>query len=219
MAAVDCNVLRVVSRLFDVAEPVDAAAGRRAVTALAQELLDVRRPGVFNQAMMDFGATCCTPARPACAECPLAERCLARAADTVTLRPVKRGRATVSDRWFDYLHITCGGRTYLRRRGAGDIWQGLYEFPLVESGRALDFAGLSSGDAFRVWTGGVWRLTGSVVMPPHRLSHRTIHAVFHRIELPAPTPALASCVAVPQERVGEYAVPRLIENYFSRTYR
>ena len=219
VAAVDGNVLRVVSRLFDVAEPVDAAAGRRAVTALAQELLDVRRPGVFNQAMMDFGATCCTPARPACAECPLAERCLARAADTVTRRPVTRGRATVSDRWFDYLHITCGGRTYLRRRGAGDIWQGLYEFPLVESGRALDFAGLSSGDAFRVWTGGVWRLTGSVVMPPHRLSHRTIHAVFHRIELPAPTPALASCVAVPQERVGEYAVPRLIENYFSRTYR
>ncbi len=101
VAAVDGNVLRVVSRLFDVAEPVDAAAGRRAVTALAQELLDVRRPGVFNQAMMDFGATCCTPARPACAECPLAERCLARAADTVTLRPVTRGRATVSDRWFD----------------------------------------------------------------------------------------------------------------------
>lgn len=107
-AAVDGNVYRVLSRLFDIAEPIDTASGRRLFAELARSQLDERDPGRYNQAIMDFGALRCTPSPPRCGECPFGDRCLALAAGTVVSRPVKQGRTQVRDRWFHYLHITSG---------------------------------------------------------------------------------------------------------------
>lgn len=215
-AVVDGNVYRVLARLFDLAEPIDTTAGRRAFAELAQMQLDVRRPGRYNQAIMDFGALQCTPAQPRCDACPLAARCLALGAGTVGERPVKQGRTKIRDRWFNYLHIVCGGRTLLCRREARDIWQGLWEFPMIETDGAADFAALSRTEPFRAWVGPErWRLVRSVVMPPHRLSHQALHAVFHRIEVEAFEPAAASG-AVVAERPDDYAVPRLVERYLER---
>ena len=107
-AVVDGNVYRVLARLFDIGIPIDTTAGKRAFAELAQSQLDTSRPGLYNQAIMDFGALQCTPAQPRCGDCPLAGRCLALAAGTVGVRPVKQGRAKVRDRWFNYLHVTCG---------------------------------------------------------------------------------------------------------------
>lgn len=121
-AVLDGNVFRVLARLFDVEVPVDTGAGRRIFVELAQSLLDTERPGTYNQALMDFGALLCTPAQPRCGECPLAGCCLALAAGTVALRPVKQGWTKVRERWFHYLHISCGGRTLLCRRAGRDIW-------------------------------------------------------------------------------------------------
>lgn len=213
---VDGNVYRVLARLFDLAEPIDTTAGRRLYAELAQAQLDLRHPGRYNQAIMDFGALQCTPAQPRCDTCPLAARCLALGAGTVGERPVKQGRTKVRDRWFNYLHIVCGDRTVLCRREGRDIWQGLWEFPMIETDGAADFAALSRTEAFRAWTGaGEWRLVRSVVMPPHRLSHQALHAVFHRIETAAFAPA-ARCGAVPVGHLGDYAVPRLVERYLER---
>ncbi|MDE7123082.1 MAG: A/G-specific adenine glycosylase, partial [Alistipes sp.] len=164
-AVVDGNVYRVLARLFDLDLAVDTAAGRRAFAALAREELDLRHPGRYNQAIMDFGALQCTPAAPRCAECPFCDRCLALAAGTVAERPVKRKRAVVRERWFNYLHLTCRGRVVLCRRGAGDIWQGLWEFPMIETGGPVDFATLCSAEAFVRWVGpGPWRLAGTATM-------------------------------------------------------
>ena len=121
-AVVDGNVYRVLARLFDIGIPIDTTAGKRAFAELAQSQLDTSRPGLYNQAIMDFGALQCTPAQPRCGDCPLAGRCLALAAGTVGVRPVKQGRGKMRDRWFNYLHVTCGGQTLLHRRGGGDIW-------------------------------------------------------------------------------------------------
>lgn len=92
-AAVDGNVYRVLSRVYDVDLPVDDAAGKRYFAELAQSLLDPVRPGLQNQATMEFGALQCVPQRPDCGACPLADRCLAQAHGTVGRRPVKRGKA------------------------------------------------------------------------------------------------------------------------------
>ena len=78
-AAVDGNVYRVLSRLFDIAEPIDTASGRRLFAELARSQLDERDPGRYNQAIMDFGALRCTPSPPRCGECPFGDRCLAPA--------------------------------------------------------------------------------------------------------------------------------------------
>lgn len=209
-AVVDGNVFRVLSRLFDLDIPIDTTSGRRAFAELAQSQLDPARPGLYNQAIMDFGALSCTPAQPRCEECPLAGRCLALAAGTVAERPVKQGRTKVCDRWFNYLHVTAGGTTLLHRRGAGDIWEGLYEFPLIETEHAVEFAELAASEAFHGVLGGVeWHLVRSVAMPRHQLSHQTLHAVFHRIEV---VDGLDS-PAVPTASLGDYALPRLIDRY------
>lgn len=209
-AVVDGNVYRVLSRLFDLDIPIDTTAGRRAFAELAQSQLDAARPGLYNQAIMDFGALSCTPAQPRCGECPLAGRCLALAAGTVAERPVKQGRTKVRDRWFNYLHVTAGGTTLLHRRGAGDIWEGLYEFPLIETEHAVEFAELAASEAFREVLGGTeWHLVRSVAMPRHQLSHQTLHAVFHRIEVMGGLDA----PSVPTASRGDYPLPRLIDRY------
>ena len=211
-AVLDGNVFRVLSRLFDVELPIDTAAGRKAFAELAQSQLDTRQPGRYNQAIMDFGALQCTPAQPRCEECPLAEQCMARAAGPVAERPVKQGRTKVSDRWFNYLHVVCGGRTLLVRREERDIWQGLYEFPMIETDGPADFGTLAALPRFRELLGDEWHLVRSVGMPRHQLSHRTIHATIHRLETPQLTPA-AERLAVGTEALGDYAVPRLLERY------
>ena len=132
-AVVDGNVYRVLARLFDLDAPIDSTAGKRAFAELAQSQLDTARPGRYNQAIMDFGALQCTPSSPRCETCPLSGRCLALAAGTIATRPVKQGKTKVRDRWFNYLHLSSGDHTLLRRREGRDIWQGLYEFPLIET--------------------------------------------------------------------------------------
>ena len=194
-AVLDGNVYRVLARLFDIGIPIDTTAGKRTFAELAQLQLDTSRPGLYNQAIMDFGALQCTPAQPRCGDCPLAGRCLALAAGTVGVRPVKQGRAKVRDRWFNYLHVTCGGQT------------------LIETDKAADFAELAATAAFRELLGnGRWHLRRSVTMPGHQLSHQLLHAVFHRIECDA-MPAFPS---VETAALGGYALPRLIDRYLTK---
>lgn len=218
-AVVDGNVYRVLSRLFDLSEPIDTSAGRKLFAQLARSELDLRRPGDYNQAIMDFGALQCTPASPRCPTCPLASRCLSLASGSLSDRPVKRGRTRTRDRWFNYLHITSGDRTLLCRREERDIWQGLYEFPLIETAASVDFTALAATPQFDGLLGDVpWQLSGSVTLPVHRLSHQTIRAVVHRIATPS-LPSSGGFQSVPADSLGDYAVPRLLDRYLIKYQR
>ena len=212
-AVVDGNVYRVLARLFDLDVPIDTTAGKRTFAELAQSQLDTAHPGRYNQAVMDFGAIQCTPVSPRCEGCPLAGRCLALAAGTVAARPVKQGKTRVRDRWFHYLHVSSGDRTLLRRREGSDIWQGLYEFPLIETAGPAELPDIVGLAQFReLLDDAPWHLVRSIPLPKHQLSHQTLHAVVHRIETPWLTPA-AAAMAVPTAALGDYAVPRLIDRY------
>lgn len=214
-AVLDGNVFRVLSRLFGVDIPIDTSAGKRFFAELAQSQLDKESPAVYNQAIMDFGALQCLPAQPRCEVCPFAAQCLAYQHDKVALLPVKQGKTAVRERWFNYLHIVCGTETLLSRREAKDIWQGLYEFPLVESDCALSLEELSQTAAYRA----LFReteavvVTNTFVMPKHQLSHQTIHAVYYRMEVNRWTPAMEAYRRIPTDALGEYAVSRLTERY------
>ena len=215
-AVVDGNVYRVLSRLLDIETPIDSTVGKRTFAALAEELLDKEHPATYNQAIMDFGATHCTPQNPACTTCPLADRCLSLANNTVGSRPVKQGRTKVRDRYFHYLHLTSQGHTLLHRRGEGDIWQGLYEFPLIETPEAVDFAALCGSEQFCHWLGDRHYTVREVrPMTPHQLSHQHLHATFYRIEVDA-LPTIEGTICIGEETLGDYAVARLTEKYLER---
>jgi A/G-specific adenine glycosylase len=117
-AALDGNVLRVVARVENDAADIASARTRQRFRAVAQEWLDRARPGEFNQAMMELGATVCLPRKPACAQCPLRETCGARAAGTAAELPVKLRRETAVKLEGTLLIVRRGGRLLLRQREA-----------------------------------------------------------------------------------------------------
>jgi A/G-specific adenine glycosylase len=131
VAVVDGNVFRVLSRVFGVEEDIASPAGKKAFQALAQGLLPADA-GTYNQAIMEFGALQCKPAGPDCGACPLADLCEARRQGRVGELPVKSKKAKVRNRHLYYFVCHEGGRVAMRRRGGGDVWQGLYDFPCWE---------------------------------------------------------------------------------------
>ena len=214
-AVVDGNVYRVLARIFGIDTPIDSNAGKKVFSGLAAELLDRRHPDLYNQAIMDFGAIQCTPKVPVCLYCPLRENCVALASGQVEKLPVKAGKAVVKPRYFNYLHIHCRGVNLLARREAKDIWQNLYEYPLIETGQETELEVLQQTPAYLelMQEAGEIQILRSFIMPKHVLSHRIIYARFYEIEVERFSPAMQRFLQVPEEELEQYAVSRLIALY------
>lgn len=217
-AAVDGNVYRVLSRVFGIDLPIDSGEGKRYFSRLAQELLDERRPGLFNQAMMEFGALQCVPRSPDCSCCPLADKCRALADKRVDVLPVKAGKTVVKPRYFNYLDIRQGNTLLLKKRSGQDIWQNLYEFPLIETDRPFTWEELCRTEDFRVLFDGTSeiRFLQERKYRKHVLSHRVIYPVFYRLEVSEFSPGMAAYIPVSGETVGNYAVSRLMQAYLEK---
>ena len=130
---VDGNVFRVLARSFGIDTPIDSTAGRKQFKELATELLDAKHPGDHNQAVMELGATVCTPKSPDCMHCPLQAQCVAFATGTIASLPVKQGKTKTRNRFFNYLHIAAGNGIYMRQRNGKDIWSGHFFFRALRS--------------------------------------------------------------------------------------
>ena len=225
LAVVDGNVYRVLSRYFGLATPIDTTEGRRLFARLAQELLDPSRPGLHNQAMMDLGATVCTPRQPRCSECPLADACLALAEGRVGELPVKAHRTRVTDRYLIYIMVWQRGPEtagqdclLLRRREGDDIWRGLWEMPLVEADHALTPEELLRTER---WQSFVAEGETPTVRPVvrgvrHVLTHRIFHVDLYELRLPAASRSFAGYVRVPREELSSYALPILLHDFLEK---
>ncbi len=211
--AVDGNAYRVLSRVFRMDELIDSPQGKRAFMALSQEVMDRKRPALYNQAMMDLGATICLPTAPNCEVCPLREMCAVSGSSEAVEYP-KKGKKLVSrDRYFVYLAVEDGECTYLRRREGKDIWQGLYEYPMVELPRPLTGMGEEDWMAPLAEDFSDLRLIGQPVMKNHILTHQNIHAAFFRAEGRFLHREGSCYIELKRERLGEFAVSRLMERY------
>jgi len=172
--AVDGNVRRVLARLLDVADPAP-----RRVREVAAALVPRSRPGDFNQAMMELGATVCTPRAPGCAACPLLGLCRAARNGTQHERPARRSARAVPA--YDVgcaILLTVGGRMLLVRRPARGLLAGLWEFPgaVPRPGESLRRAAARAArEAGTRVDGRTARALGCV---PHAFTHRkeTYHA-------------------------------------------
>ena len=198
-AVVDGNVYRVLSRYFGIDTPINTTEGKKAFTALAQELLPPTEASAFNQAMMDFGATLCTPKGAHCEECPLMENCEAFRTNRIQELPVKLKTLKIRERHLIYIYIRCQGQTAIHRRGAGDIWQGLYEpYVLEERGERREARELC----------GAIPLCQNV---KHVLTHRILYADFYLLETDTKPNLPSDYIWIPEADIDNYALPRLID--------
>jgi len=136
-AVVDGNVYRVLARIFGIKKPVDSTQGKKHFNDLANELLDKNQPGLYNQAIMDFGAIICKPASPLCKECVFNKTCFAFLNNKIDELPVKEKRIVRRHRWFYYLILECNDEIYIRQRAGKDIWHHLHEFILFEEKKMI----------------------------------------------------------------------------------
>ena len=201
-AVVDGNVYRVLARHFGIETPINTTEGKKEFAVLAQELLlpvlnkEGQGADLFNQAMMDFGATQCTPSSPHCLKCPLQETCVAFRTDRVAALPVKLKTLKVKERHLAYIYIRCHGETAIHRRPAGDIWQGLYEPLNLDLGAMPPAKFQGRRIATRI---------------KHVLTHRVLYADFWLWEVDERPALPEGYFWIKEEDIDRYAVPRLVE--------
>ena len=205
-AAVDGNVYRVLARYFGITDSIDETATKKLISKLASEILDMEEPGNHNQAVMELGATVCTPQQPDCANCPIQLGCDARKTGSQLDLPIRSKKVKVRNRYFNYVVVLVGNEAAISRRGRGDIWHGLYEFPLVESEKSLEENELVS----------IVNKDDSVILSvsneyKHVLSHQRIFARFVLLKQKQKPEGDYMWVSVADLR--NFAFPRLINRY------
>ncbi len=134
-ATLDGNIRRVLARVFNVSEPARSSQGERILWELADKNLPSGQAGEYNQALMDLGATICTPRAPACTHCPVAEICWARELGLQEQRPVMDARPAIPHYTVTAAVIQKSGAVLLAQRPAKGLLGGLWEFP---GGKTLD---------------------------------------------------------------------------------
>lgn len=200
--ALDGNVYRVLSRLYDSEVVFDTSAGKKHFHRLAEELMDREHPRRFNTAIMEFGALYCTPTSPDCSLCPLRAFCLSEQHHTVELLPVRKPRPTLRDRYLHYtIYISADRRTLIHKRTASDIWRHLYEFVLTEYETAEQ---MEAATAALQSAHNETKHTDIV----HVLSHQRLHARFSVCQVAA-LPHIEDTIAVPLCNLTDYAFSRL----------
>ena len=204
--ALDGNVYRVLSRLYDCEIAFDTTQGKKHFRQMAEELLDKERPRLFNSAIMELGALHCVPTAPDCSTCPLNTWCKALTNNTVELLPVRKPRPKVRDRYLEYtIYITPKKTTLIHQRKGNDIWKHLWEFPLEEIDRcAVDRVAVDR-------TKGTVDRYAEVLELTHVLSHQKLHARFV-IKNVSELPKIPDTLVVKLSELDNYAFSRLTLN-------
>jgi A/G-specific adenine glycosylase len=214
-AVIDGNVFRVLARYFGITTATDSTEGKKLFTGLANELLDKKHPGVYNQAIMDFGAVCCKPKAPQCNECPLKAKCAAYLKDLVNTLPVKAKRPVKKTRWLYYFVAEYNGKVYVRKRGVKDIWENLYEFILVENKTALTPEKLKRLPALKQLFGNsACQVLAISKEHVQQLTHQTIRGRFIQVHTLQP-PGIEGYLPVTKERLKKLPFPRFITGYLA----
>lgn len=205
VAVVDGNVYRVLARYYAIDTPINSTEGKKLFQELAQSLLPTNQAADFNQAMMDFGAIQCMPSSPKCTTCPLMEGCEAFRTARVATFPVKLKTLKVKTRHLHYYYILHQGEVAIRRRGEGDIWQGLWE-PYLEE--ADNEGWLLSQLKEQTITNTMKLLRTNV---KHVLTHRILLANFMLVEVDKKPILPKEYIWIQEDNIHNYAVPRLVE--------
>ena len=221
VAVLDGNVYRVLARIFGLHSDIAAPSSRKEFQAVADQHIPASTPADFNQAIMEFGAIQCTPAKPDCLFCPMQASCWAFQHGQVALLPVKSKAKKARTRYFHYFVLRQGDDIYLRERGEKDIWQGLYDFALVET----DAAELPADELARHLDALGAAIDTSAAAEPsatyrHALSHQKLEVRFHDLPLTQALPHATlhdlGLQAYSAAEIEALPKPKLIANYIEQ---
>lgn len=209
-AVMDGNVKRVVSRIFSIEDPINTSKGEKRIMTSLDELFDAKTPDRFNQAIMDLGATVCTPKNPSCGDCPWQSRCKAYHESTIELLPVKKRNQKKKDRFFIYILMLDKDRIFLRQRPTDSIWKGLYEIPYIEVEKKVfdspsEMLSQSSLKDYMLYDFSL----------KHILSHQNIYARLANVNFSSFDPPIDGFWCGMKD-LDRYAMPRLVEKILAK---
>ena len=183
-AVVDGNVYRVLARYFGIETPIDTTEGKKQFAKLADELLEKKQAALFNQGIMDLGAVQCMPKIPLCKTCSLKKHCTALHENTFSLLPIKSKKIKKKTRYFNYLIFDYKENVLVKKRIEKDIWQNLYEFPLIETEGIVEKETLMEHNIWKHFmTNSKYEITRISKPFQQSLTHRKIVATFFEIRL------------------------------------
>ncbi len=216
-AVLDGNVYRVLARVFAIDLAIDSNDGKKYFTNLSQSLIDIKQPALYNQAIMDLGATVCKPQQPICDACPLQKMCKGYQQNSISKYPFKAKKLTITTRWFYYLILESNNKVLIRQRTEKDIWQNLHEFYLVETQQQQDI----SKTTIKNWLKENVNYTGKFEIKftskeqQQKLTHRTIKGNFITIELPVQI-KVENHFWIDKKDIGKHSFPRFINAFLER---
>lgn len=210
-AVVDGNVYRVLSRVFGIETPINSTKGIKAFKLLAQELIDVKQPATFNQAIMDYGSQVCKPKQPMCTDCVFTTNCKAIQLDKVNELPLKLKKTKVTSKFFNFIvYLNGANKVVLEQRTTKGIWQNMYQFPLLETkeqtsySRIVDHVStILSEENPEVY---IYNETPLV----HKLSHQHLYTTFWVVKS-----NFKGLSWIPIQDLKDYPVPVLINNFIN----
>jgi A/G-specific adenine glycosylase len=215
---VDGNVIRLVSRILGISEPVDRTDVKRKILTFVELAIGHSDPADFNQAIMDAGATLCTPMRPACQGCPFQQSCYAFLHEASARIPNKTPKTALKKRFFNYFDVRLPfDKIPIHQRQNGDIWGMLYEFPLLESDSASPVSWQDAASFLKILFPDdslpefSWSLAR---LKKQKLSHQEIQAHIYKVQMDhTPEQIKHEFYLVDREKVSNFAFPKLLSDY------
>ncbi len=203
----DGNVFRVISRIYGFHEAIDSPAGKKKFIEHLQTLIPHDDAASFNQAIMEFGAMHCTPKNPNCVNCIFKSQCYAAKNDKVDLLPIKEKKIIKRDRYFYYtVSIDSKKNILIQKRKGKDIWEGMYEFPNIESPVKLD-------NPIKELSINKKDLLSFTEIQKHLLTHQNIYFSFYVVK---GEPSSKKELWVSAEKLMEYPVPKIIQDFIHK---
>lgn len=215
-AAIDGNAYRVLARHFGISTAIDSTLGKKEFQQLGDELIqNTKHPAEFNQAMMNLGATVCKPKQPQCNICPIEENCIAQKLNQQTSYPVKSKKIKRKKRYFYFYVLFQGDKVYIEERLGNDIWKNLFQFPLVESEKEVDWVNTLDKSCLAHIQEQEYQIRKIHKEGKQILSHQEIFATFVEIKLKTPIQEM-NYKEILQKDLKNYPFPLVINNYLKK---
>lgn len=213
-AVLDGNVFRVLARVFGIETAIDSTIGKKEFTQLADLVLDKKNPGKHNQAIMDFGAVVCKPMAPLCNECIFKNQCIAYQANRIKELPFKEKKLIIKNRHFNFLVLNYKTQVLINQRKNKDIWQNLYEFPMIETSMDISKSMMSK----TIIDSGIlcneeFEIENISPIIKQQLTHQLINGRFINIKLMKKSKQ-SEWKWVDIQKLNQFSFPKIIHKYF-----